>query len=442
MSTHERQIWRFALLVPAPALVLALWLLVHSSLSRGMQWTLVLALGGATVTLAVALQQRVSRPLRLLSNMLAAIREQDYSMRARNPDPSDALGLTMLELNTLMDELKARRLGALEANSLLRRVMSEIDIAIFAFDDADVLCVINGAGERLLAHIEAPLLGRTATELGLSACLSGDVPRSSELVIAGQRARWEVRRGSFRQEGRPHQFVLLSDLSRTLRAEERIAWERLVRVLGHEINNSLTPIASLSERLHELLNRVPDGERVPEELREHLTDGLQLISTRSGGLSRFMSSYTRLLRLPPPRLAEVELLLLLERVVALDTRVPILVHAHPPIVLTGDADQLEQMLINLIRNAVDASVERGGGVQISVELQAASVVIAIVDDGAGLPDTANLFVPFFTTKPSGSGIGLVLSRQIAEVHGGTVTLANRENASGCIATVTLPLPQR
>jgi two-component system, NtrC family, nitrogen regulation sensor histidine kinase NtrY len=439
VTAHERQVWRLALLVPAPAVALALWLLVRSPVSSASRWMFGGALLIATFGLAALLQYRVSRPLRLLSNMLAAIREQDYSMRARNPDPRDALGLAMLELNALMDELKSRRLGALEANSLLRRVMSEMDVAIFAFDDAEQLRVINAAGERLLAKIDVPLLGKSATELGLESCLVGDVPRASELDFGGQRAKWEIRRGAFRQDGRPHQFVMLADLSRALRAEERQAWERLVRVLGHEINNSLTPIASLSERLHELIERVPVDQQIPSDLRENLEAGLRLISARSGGLGRFMSSYTQLLRLPSPRLNRFEVTALIARVAALETRVAITTDLLETLQIAGDADQLEQMLINLIRNAADASLETGGTVRVSARRVATNVIIAVEDDGRGLPETANLFVPFFTTKPGGTGIGLVLSRQIAESHRGTVTLMNRVGQPGCVATVTLPV---
>jgi two-component system, NtrC family, nitrogen regulation sensor histidine kinase NtrY len=439
VTAHERQIWRLALIVPAPAVAVALWLLARSPVSSGARLMLGVALLIATFALAALLQYRVSRPLRLLSNMLAAIREQDYSMRARNPDPNDALGLAMLELNALMDELKSRRLGALEANSLLRRVMSEMDVAIFAFDDADQLRVINAAGERLLGKIDAPLLGKSATELGLERCLVGDVPRASELDFGGERAKWEIRRGAFRQDGRPHQFVLLADLSRALRAEERQAWERLVRVLGHEINNSLTPIASLSERLHELIERVPEDQAIPSDLRENLDAGLKLISARSGGLSRFMSSYTQLLRLPPPRIGTFDLTALIARVAAFETRVPIHTVLPDVVSIDGDADQIEQMLINLIRNAADASCDTRGVVRVSAHAGAGAVIITVEDDGNGLPQTANLFVPFFTTKPGGTGIGLVLSRQIAEAHGGSVTLANRVGYHGCIATITLPI---
>ena len=241
MSSHERQVVRLALLSPLPGLVVALWLLWSGGYQASTRWTLSAVLIVAWLVLATMLREKVIRPLQTLSNMLAAIREQDYSLRARQANEDDALGLAMMELNALMDELRSRRLGALEATSLLRRVMAEIDVAVFAFDENDTLRVVNATGEHLLGDAAEVLQGKTATALGLAECLRGDAPRTIDLAFRGQRARWEVRRGAFRQDGRPHQFVVLADVSRALREEESLAWQRLVRVLGHEINNSITP---------------------------------------------------------------------------------------------------------------------------------------------------------------------------------------------------------
>jgi PAS domain S-box-containing protein len=434
MTSHERQVTRLALAAPLPALGVALWLLWSGDFAPRTQWTVTAVLGVCWLALAFTTRERVVRPLQTLSNMLAAIREQDYSLRARRARPDDALGLAMLEINTLMDELRERRLGALEATALLRRVMAEIDVAVFAFDDEGALRVVNAAGERLLGQPTERLLGRRAEELGLDECLRGEVPRVVDLALGGQRARWEVRRGGFRQGGRPHQFVVLADVSRALREEERLAWQRLVRVLGHEINNSITPIKSLAGRLQELLQRTPPSG----ELREDLQRGLAVIASRSEGLGRFLASYTRLAKLPPPRLAPVNVAAWVQRTTRLETRMQVEVIPGPEVVLRADGDQLDQVLINLIANAVDAALPLRGGVRVRWWFDGARFVLAVEDDGPGLPETANLFVPFFTTKPGGTGIGLVLSRQIAEAHGGTLTLAQRSGARGCEARLSLP----
>jgi nitrogen fixation/metabolism regulation signal transduction histidine kinase len=294
---------------------------------------------------------------------------------------------------------------------------------------------VNASGERLLAQSAERLLGRRAEELGLGACLQGDAPRVIELGFPAARGRWEVRRGAFRQGGRPHQFVVLADVSRALREEERRAWQRLIRVFGHEINNSLTPIKSVAQRLQELVSRNGAAE-VP---REDLERGLDLIARRSESLTRFLASYARLARLPTPKLGRVDVGAWVQRVARLETRLPVEVIGGPKVTLRADGDQLDQLLINLMTNAVDAALTTGGGVRVRWAPDGDTLEVVVEDDGPGLPETSNLFVPFFTTKPTGSGIGLVLSRQIAEAHGGRLTLANREGAHGCVARLQLPL---
>ena len=434
-SSHERQVTVIAMVTVAPAIVLAFVLLWTGNLAPRTQWTLTVVISLVFLGGVASLRERVIRPLQTLSNMIAAIREQDYSLHARHASADDALGLAMLEMNTLMTELKERRLGALEATALLQRVMAEIDVAVLAFDDTGALRLVNAGGERLLGQPSERLLGRRADELGLADCLEGDAPRVMELSAGAQRKRYEMRRGLFRQGGRPHQFIVLADVSRALREEERLAWQRLIRVLGHEINNSLTPINSLAERLNTLLKRSP-----PEgELREDLQRGLGVIANRSEGLTRFLASYTKLAKLPPPRFASVDVAALVQRAVRLESRLKVEVVPSVDVTLQADGDQLDQLLINLIANAVDAASATGGGVRVRWETRGDVFELTVQDDGPGLPDSANLFVPFFTTKPGGTGIGLVLSRQIAEAHSGTLVLANRTDARGCEARLTLPL---
>ena len=437
MSSHERQVVRLALLTPLPGLVIALWLLWTGHFPPPVKWSVTVLLAVSLFVLVTMLRETVVRPLQTLSNMLAAIREQDYSLRARHANGDDALGLAMLELNALMDELRLRRLGALEATSLLRRVMAEIDVAVFAFDDTDTLQIVNATGEHLLGEEAERLQGLSASQLGLAECLRGETPRTIDLAFRGERARWEVRRGAFRQDGKRNQFVVLADVSRALREEERLAWQRLVRVLGHEINNSMTPIKSLSERLQQLLHRAPPGNELDGELRSDLERGLAVISGRSEGLSRFLASYTKLVRLPPPRLGIVDVATWVQRNARLENRLNISIVPGPAMTLHADGDQLDQLLINLIRNAVDASLETAGSVSVGWTANGGRFTLTVTDEGPGLPETANLFVPFFTTKQGGTGIGLVLSRQIAEAHGGSLQLSNNVRNRGCEARLTL-----
>ncbi|MEO5816751.1 MAG: ATP-binding protein [Gemmatimonadaceae bacterium] len=433
MPTHERKVTLTALAAGLPSVVIAIVLIFGMKLAPSTQWIIVIVMVTWWLWWLWALQERVVRPLQTLANMLAAIREQDYSHRARRPNAGDALGLAMMEINGLMTDLRERRLGALEATALLRRVMTEIDVTVLAFDEDGALRLANAAGERLLARPAEQLIGRRAEDLGLAATLEGETPRVVELALGGRRGRWEVRRGSFRQGGQPHQFVVLADVSRALREEERVAWQRIIRVLGHEINNSLTPIHSLADRLRELLDRSPpDGE-----LREDLQRGLGVIANRSAGLVRFLGAYAQLAKLPTPLLARVAVRAWVERVVRLETRMVVQIEAGPDITIDADGDQLDQLLINLVTNAVDAALVTRGGVRVRWRGDETVFAVDVEDDGPGLPASTNLFVPFFTTKPGGTGIGLVLSRQIAESHGGVLSVENRRNGSGCVARFEL-----
>ncbi len=435
---HEQRVLALALLAGLPGTALGLFLLWTGDFTSRAQWTLTLAVVGAWWGFAWTARERVVRPLQTLSNLLAALREGDYSIRARGARHDEALGQALIEVNALGATLREQRLGAVEATNLLQRVMAAIDVAIFAFDESETLALVNRAGERLLGRPADALLGRRAADLGLGDCLRGGAQRTLEATFPGSAGgRWELRRSTFRLGGLPHQLLVLSDVSRALREEERQAWRRLIRVLGHEINNSLAPIKSISGSLQDLIRR----ERRPPDLDDDIAQGLAVITARSEALARFMSSYARLARLPPPEFEPLDVHAWVRRVVDLETRLGVEVEEGPPLVIEADGAQLEQLLINLVRNAVDAALETGGGVQVGWARADSHVEVWIRDEGPGLSQTTNLFVPFFTTKPNGTGIGLVLSRQIAEAHGGSLTLENRTDARGCEARLRLPVEQ-
>ena len=416
-------------------MILAGVLLFTGDFAARTQWTLAALVAGAWILGALAVQERVIRPLQTLSNLLAALGEADYSTRARGARPDDSLGLAYWEVNRLTETLRGRRLDSVEAEALLRRVIAEIHAAIFAFDAAGALRLVNRAGEALLGRTSNMLLGSAAADLGLARYLAGADERIEEVVLPGKSGRWEIRRRQFRQGGRPHELLVINDLSAVLREEERQAWRRLVRVLSHEINNSLAPIKSIAESLRSLLDREP---RRNGDADEDFARGLAIIADRSESLRRFMASYARLARLPPPSFAPVRVTELAHRVAGLERRHPVTIREGPDIVVRADPDQVEQLLINVVANAVDAVVESGGEVTITWALERSAVEIRVDDAGPGLPDPSNLFVPFFTTKPGGSGIGLVLSRQIAEAHGGTLSIENRADRTGCTARFRLP----
>jgi two-component system nitrogen regulation sensor histidine kinase NtrY len=436
--TFESRILVLALVAGAPGALASALLLWAGGYSAKVQWTADLVVLSLWLGFAFAVQGAVVRPLRIISNLLAALREEDFSFRARETTGDDSLALAMTEVNALADTLREQRLGALEATALLRTVMSEIEVAVFSFDAEDRLQLVNRAGARLLGRPPEQLLGRRAGELGLAAALAGAPRQVLDMAIAGRPGRWEVSGGTFRQHGVPQRLLVLTDVSRALREEERQAWQRLIRVLGHELNNSLAPIRSLADSLGQLVIRQPR----PSDWEDDMRRGLGVIASRSESLSRFLEAYGRLARLPAPQPQRVELGPLLRRVAGLEQRVPVTVRDGPDVEIQADPVQLEQVVINLLRNAAEASVDSADRrVELGWDAPPASGQIEVwVDDaGPGLADTANLFVPFFTTKPQGSGIGLVLSRQIAEAHGGSLVLENRRPGPGCRARLRLPI---
>ena len=431
----EIRILLLALCAGLPGTAASIWLLWTGDYESRTRWTFVVLIAMAWIGFACTLRHKVRFPLQTVSNLLSAIREGDFSMRVRGARYDDALGEVIAEVNTLGETLRTQRLGAQEASALLRSVMSEIEVAVFTFDGDQRLRLVNRAGERLLARSAEQLLGRTAIELGLGDCLQGEATRTMQITLPGGLGRWGLRRSTFRQGGLPQHLVVLTDLSRALRDEERQAWQRLVRVLGHELNNSLAPIKSIAGSLEALIARDARADDWEEDLRR----GLGVISARAESLTRFMEAYARLARLPAPKRQPMEVGAWVRRVASLETRMQVSLQAGPEVHIKADPDQLDQLLINLLRNAVDAAAETSGGVEIGWKKAGGYVEIHIEDEGPGLPETANLFVPFFTTKPKGSGIGLVLSRQIAEAHGGLLTLQNRTNKMGCEARLRLPL---
>jgi nitrogen fixation/metabolism regulation signal transduction histidine kinase len=447
---YEHRISLYSLLVALPGIAVSgilIWMQSWSTESK-----LALSFVGLIVwlVLAVALHEQTVRPLQTLANVVAALREEDYSFRARGAISDDALGELSLEVNALADLLADQRIRAIEATALLRRVVEEIDAPLFAFDPDRVLRLVNPAGEKLLQQAAVRLLGRTADEIGLADCLKAPNEALVALPANSSSARWLVRQSKFREKGVPHTLVVLSDVGRALREEERNAWQRLIRVLGHELNNSLAPIKSIAGSLS---SRLAETELNPDQRRD-FARGLAIIEDRTASLNRFLQAYRQLAQMPPPTAKKVALRPIVERVAFLETRLAVAISHGPDAALVVDPDQIEQMLINLVRNAVEAALELssdtrpsdfGTGakasrprVTIGWKVDDHSIVLTIDDNGPGLLNPSNAFVPFYTTKPTGSGIGLALSRQIAEAHGGSIELSNLNGKAGCQVRVRLP----
>lgn len=438
-TTRRRPRWNYEyrllagiVLVASPslaALAIALGVAMPDRTASAAVWILVAV---ATLGLAVVLKRRVVYPLYTLSNLLEALREGDYSLRGSRARRGDAVGEVVSEINALAQTLREQRIALEERGALLSKIIAAMDSAVLSFDAEGRLDLANPAALRLLGAVAGE---RSADDLGLAGFLGGGAPRVVEHVFPGGGGRWEVRHARFRENGKPHDLLVISDLGRALREEERLAWQRLLRVLGHELNNSLAPIRSMADTLA----RLADRNDLADDRSEDLRQGLQLIGNRAEALARFMSRYTQLARLPPPTVRRVDFGALARRVAGLEQRIAIALLDSPETELRADPDQLEQVLINLLHNATDAALDGGGHVDIGWKQAGDDVLVEIRDDGPGLPPSDNLFVPFFTTKPGGSGIGLVIARQIVEAHGGAFTLEGRRDTHGCIARLRLPL---
>lgn len=434
--SHDQRVIALTILAGLPGVAVSLGFLWLGGYEPRVQWTGSIALVTVWVGVTAALREQIVRPLGTLANMLAALREGDFSIRARVTDGSDPLSLAYLEVNQLEEVLREQRLGAVEATETLRKVLEEIDVAVFAFDPDETLRIVNRTAEHLMGQPADRLIGKSARDLRLEDTLTGVAPRTLEVSFPGGTGRWELRRSVVRQEGYPLQLIAMSDLSRALREEERQAWKRIIRVLSHEINNSLAPIKSISGSLGSMLSR----SDLPEDVGEDVERGLAVITSRAEALGRFMASYAKLARLPKPDLTEVSVRPLIERVADLEVRLPVEILDGEDVRVRADPDQLEQALINVVKNAVEATLEAGGEeVTMRWFRRSGRLHILVEDQGPGLAGTSNLFVPFYTTKQGGSGIGLVFSRQIAEGHGGTLDLENRTEGQGARARLILPI---
>jgi nitrogen fixation/metabolism regulation signal transduction histidine kinase len=433
LPRFEQRVLYGSVLVALPALLM---LTVSLCLLRGSWppwlWVLLLAVVVCTLCLLRWQYRRVTYPIYTLAGLLEALREGDYSLRGAQ---GGVLGDAIYDINELAAQLQRERIAFEESSHLLSKTLATLDSAVFVFDGAQRLRLINPAGQRLLGAERHHLFGRSAAELGVAGLLQASSENLRTHVFPGRSGRFDIRHAPLRSDGRGGQLLVVNDVGRVLREEERQAWQRLLRVLGHEVNNSLAPIQSMAGTLATLAAR----DALPDDWRDDFRDGLELIGQRARSLTRFLSSYSQLARLPPPGRRDVELTTLIAKVARLEQRLPVQLDPGESLHLQADPDQLEQALINLLRNAVEAALAQGGGVRMRWCRQEGRAVIEIEDDGPGPPASDNLFVPFFTTKPGGSGIGLALARQIAEAHEGGVTLSAREGAPGALARLWLPL---
>jgi len=429
--SYERRIRLWLLALTAPS-ILAIGVLTYLHTDSLISAAAATAVAAVLIAIAAAyFFDQLVRPLQTLANVVAALREDDFSFRARGARRGDSLGDLALEINALASTLQTQRAAARDALTLVERVINSMQSPVLAFDAAGALRLLNPAGAEAFRLTRRLAIGRFAEELSLATLLN----TADEDLYTTPSSRFSIRRTTFRLHGIPHTLFVLSDVAAALREEERLAWQRLIRVLSHEINNSLTPIKSIAGSLR---TRTATGTQTPEDLHR----GLTVIEERAASLNRFLQAYQQLTRLPAPALRTISLGPIVSAVIPLETRLAVDLQPGPETFLLADPDQIQQLLINLIRNAVEAALsqpEAKPRVLVAWSRNSAQAILQIIDSGPGLLNPSNLFVPFYTTKPEGSGIGLVLAQQIASAHKGSITLTNNPISSGCTAELRLPL---
>ena len=438
LFTFEKRLLFSIICTGLPSVVLGMLLLWTNSysLDHKIEGTVVLLV--LWLSLSASTRNSTVDSIRVLSNVIAALKEEDFAFRAPHAIRGDALGDLAIEINELARALENERLGSIETVNLLREVMADAGALIMAFSPDHRLRMLNGAVS-LLGRSEEQALNHTAEELEISDLLEGPASETISRSFSNAERRWIIRRTYFRLQGIPHRMIVLSEASKALREEERSAWQRMIRVLSHEINNSLAPIKSIAWSLRKLSGTVP----LPEDVADSFQHGLEVVGSRAESLNRFLQSYTRLAKFPPPTRTNVSIGAIMERVVRIESRLPVQLIPGPLVTVFVDSDQLENVLINLVKNAVESVLLNPGAeahpdaVTALWKVSGRDLILQIHDRGVGLQSTENLFVPFYTTKETGSGIGLLLSRQIVEAHGGVLSIRNHKDAPGCVVEVTL-----
>jgi two-component system nitrogen regulation sensor histidine kinase NtrY len=430
--SYERRVHLTLLLFAALVLLASALFLLQIHLSTATRLGILAVAALMLWWMESVLVARLLRPLQTIANVLVAIRLGDYSLRVRGGRRGDSLGDLAIEVNALANDLQGERLFSLESSTLLQRVLAAMETPVLAFDPSNRLGMFNPAAARMLPTRPR---GQTADALGLIAALEA----ADGMVLAlgtGTPAQYVAHRSPVRLRGVPHTLLLLADISQALRQEERLAWQRLIRVLGHEINNSLAPIKSLAGSMRTMVER---EEFEPTEF----VRALAVIESRADSLNRFLSAYRQVAQLPAPNKVAVHAQELLHRVAMLETRVPVVLHEGPALTALADIDQLEQALINLLRNAAEATLQHSlaeSPVELLSFRNGNFLTIRVMDRGGGIANPGNLFVPFYTTKRHGTGLGLLLVKQIAEAHGGAITLVPRTDGEmGTCADFLLPL---
>jgi nitrogen fixation/metabolism regulation signal transduction histidine kinase len=398
-------------------------------------------LAGAALTLPLIawLGMRVSRPwtlvLEAVSSGIGSLRDRDYSVSIA-PRGGPELVKLVSAYNSLGDALRRERLDIYQRELLLDTVLQTTPLALILTNTGGRIVYGNIAARQLLRggrKLEGLALEALLAEspAALREALKGSGDTLFTMEIGGEPEVYHLSRRGFVLNGQPHELVLLKQLTRELAAQEVIVWKKVIRVIAHELNNSLAPIRSLAHSGSLLAVGAQSANQ-----RANLERVFATIGERASHLATFIEGYARFAKLPKPRPAPVAWPAFLARIAAAQ---PFRIEGPlPHRDATFDVGQLEQVMINLLKNAAESG-SPPEAVSVSVHLRAQGFVIEVADRGSGLSEQVlrDALLPFFSTKPSGTGLGLTLCREIVEAHGGRLTLANRPGG-GAVVSIHLP----
>jgi len=431
-NNFSQKIFTLTLAASIPSYVcclIFLWLIDYSVYAKVLLTTL---LSLSVFGFAWLIKQQLQFQFQTLSNLVEAIRGGDFTLRGKKRADNDPLTELTGQINLLSASLSEQRVASEEAYRLLDKTIAHINVAIFALDANNKIKLANPAAGRLFSCNFLQLFGQSAESLALTTFFTGEQTQLLEHTFPGGSGRWQIRLDSYRDKGIQGKLLFITDLKTVLREEELKAWKNLIKVISHEVNNSLYPISSMSQTLAKLVNREP----LAEDWKEDLSEGLSVIGERANNLTDFIKRYAKVAKLPEPNKQIFSMSQLIAHTAIIQSNPQDIIideSSNQNMELFADRSMIEQVMINLLKNALEA----GAPVELSWGENKQSQWLIILDHGQGIKNTANLFVPFYSTKPTGSGIGLVLCQQILDKHQGRLTLENSKHA-GCLVKVTLP----
>ena len=362
-------------------------------------------------------------PFYQLSAMVESIRLEDYSLRVKPSYKTGIVNTLVQEVDLLADIMQARKTQYDQHVFLIYQLIAQLDTPIAVFDQHGLLSHGNDAFSNWCQTPWQTLKSTRSDKLGLT--LNS---KKWQFVDPKYHEKWQLRQSKLIMQGAVHHLLVLTDVEQLIKKTRQASWQQIIRVMSHEINNSLSPIKSLAQSLQEIPHTLDN--------QDDSRQALSVIETRSDALLQFVNRYAQIHQPLTIERTFFSIEALLHKVSALFQQAEF---KFEIIQVSFNADQLllEQVLINLIKNAIEACVDRKPLIYIRVATNDYAQRISICDNGCGVNNPENLFVPFYTTKENGKGIGLSLCNNIIEQHGGRLTLTNRLDAEGAEAEIRL-----